>query len=339
MMSVSSSSSGMGGSLPMRDLTGKYARFRNEFFLSSSHAHTLNHHHDSLSSPQPSLSGPLLPSRLGSSGGEEDGMGGMAHAIRPEWADIHEQVEADMRQVKEAISALKSLHKTRCSVSFNDDEVASQESEIEILTQSITVKLRKCEAGIKRIALVGDVDSLSTKERNVRLNSMRMLAQDLSHLSKSFRLAQKDFLKALHDQAGKNASFGFDASNDETMRNVIDEDNLDADLTSEQRQQLDELQNRASEREKEIIKIAKSIHELASLFSELNVLVIEQGSVLDRIDYNIEQTLHSVTKGKSELDEAEKISRRALTCKCIIVLLIVVAILIGILVYKQSNKK
>jgi syntaxin 16 len=65
--------------------------------------------------------------------------------------------------------------------------------------------------------------------------------------------------------------------------------------------------------------------------------VIEQGTVLDRIDYNIEQTRNSVGKGKVELEEAEKISRRALTCKCIIVLVLLVVILIAILVYKKSS--
>jgi syntaxin 16 len=334
MSSSSSSSSGLllDSKLPMRDLTGKYARFRNEFFLSTTHSHT--HRLHSSPAPASSLSGPLLP--LGGSSTldleDRDGSGGVT--LRPEWADIHDTVEADMRQVKEAISALKTLHKTRCGINFNDDEVKQQESEIEILTQSITSKLRKCETGIKRIALVGDVGHLSQKERNVRLNSMRMLAQDLSAHSKSFRHAQKDFLRALNEQANAGSKHGF---TDDAVSQAIDESHLDESLSEEQRQALEEINMRSGEREKEIIRIAKSIHELATLFSELNVLVIEQGTVLDRIDYNIEQTLSSVTKGVKELDEAEKISRRALTCKCIAALFVVIVILIIILVVKHRN--
>ena len=220
-------------------------------------------------------------------------------------------------------------------MNFNEDEVAQQESEIEILTQSITSKLRKCEAGIRRISLVGDVAHLNAKERTVRLNSMRMLAQDLNLHSKNFRHAQKDFLKALNEQQGQNRAFGF--ADEEVLRTAMDEDHLDQSLTDEQRLQLEEINSRSSEREKEIIRVAKSVHELATLFSELNVLVIEQGTVLDRIDYNIEQTLVKVKSGHTELTEAEKHSRRALTCKCIVVLLIIVAILIGILVWKKSK--
>lgn len=110
-----SSSSGLGlgfldTKLPMRDLTGKYARFRNEFFLSNSHSHTRG----GLSSPQPSsLSGPLLPS--GSSNAIDLEDAALSVTLRPEWADIHDQVEADMRQIKEASQNTWSVHADMCT--------------------------------------------------------------------------------------------------------------------------------------------------------------------------------------------------------------------------------
>ena len=43
------------------------------------------------------------------------------------------------------------------------------------------------------------------------------------------------------------------------------------------------------EREKAINSVAESVTELAEIFREIQVLVIDQGTILDRIDYNIEQ--------------------------------------------------
>lgn len=44
---------------------------------------------------------------------------------------------------------------------------------------------------------------------------------------------------------------------------------------------------------KEIEKLAKSMQDLAVLFKELSSLVVEQGTIVDRIDYNVEVALTS----------------------------------------------
>lgn len=48
-------------------------------------------------------------------------------------------------------------------------------------------------------------------------------------------------------------------------------------------------------RNKEIKTLVSTINDLAVLFKELSVLVVEQGTILDRIDYNIE-CAHKDTK-------------------------------------------
>ena len=60
-------------------------------------------------------------------------------------------------------------------------------------------------------------------------------------------------------------------------------------FTQQQLQVVDDLEAVAEERNAEITRIAQSIEELAQIFKELAVLVIDQGTILDRIDYNMEQ--------------------------------------------------
>jgi syntaxin 16 len=57
------------------------------------------------------------------------------------------------------------------------------------------------------------------------------------------------------------------------------------------------------QREREINQIAKSIYQLADIFRDLQTLVIDQGTMLDRIDFNIEQTNVQVQHAVVELDQ------------------------------------
>lgn len=54
-------------------------------------------------------------------------------------------------------------------------------------------------------------------------------------------------------------------------------------------------------REREINDIAKGIIELADIFKELQTIVIDQGTMLDRIDYNVERMSVNVKAADKEL--------------------------------------
>lgn len=55
------------------------------------------------------------------------------------------------------------------------------------------------------------------------------------------------------------------------------------------------------QREREITDIAKGIIELADIFKELQTMVIDQGTLLDRIDYNVEQMSVHVKAADKEM--------------------------------------
>jgi syntaxin 16 len=59
-------------------------------------------------------------------------------------------------------------------------------------------------------------------------------------------------------------------------------------------------------RDREITSIAESIADLAGLFRDLNIMVIDQGTLLDRVDYNIEQMAYDVRGAVEELETATK---------------------------------
>lgn len=56
-----------------------------------------------------------------------------------------------------------------------------------------------------------------------------------------------------------------------------------------------------AQREREIEDIAKGIIELSEIFKELQTMVIDQGTMLDRIDYNVEMTRDRVKGAQVDL--------------------------------------
>jgi syntaxin 16 len=85
-------------------------------------------------------------------------------------------------------------------------------------------------------------------------------------------------------------------------------------------------------REKEVMNIVKSIVDLNTIYKDLSHLVEEQGTVLDRIDYNIESTQTRVYEGYKQLQKAERYQRANRKMYCIFILSIVVLFMFILLI-------
>ncbi|KAJ1964618.1 Integral membrane protein SED5, partial [Dispira parvispora] len=81
------------------------------------------------------------------------------------------------------------------------------------------------------------------------------------------------------------------------------ERSFNLDLTDEQIQAMQENDAVISEREREIDEIAMSIATVAEIFKDMQTMVIDQGTLLDRVDYNVEQVVSHVKEANEELDE------------------------------------
>lgn len=309
----------------------------------------------------------LLPGNIDSEG--IDGPGGNSDVmdatmlalknpiLQPKWVDLSESITIEMDKIDTFRTQLDNAYSQRLKVTFGDDFGEKNKEElIENLTVQTTNLIKNIETKIKKIAFLTDENdskNLSQNEKNIRLNIMRNLGSVLHAKSKAFKHQQRDYLQKLRQQQNIGVGFGgqlfseLQQNNNNTDRNDMahgDLDNileiaLEEGLSDEQKIDLEEIEQRADEREKEIIHLAQNINELASLFQELNVLVIEQGTILDRIDYNVEQTLVNVEQGRVQLESAEKMSKSNWILKFIIVLLFVIIIEVVILVIKWKIQK
>ena len=90
------------------------------------------------------------------------------------------------------------------------------------------------------------------------------------------------------------------------------------------------------EREREILAVSRSIQELNTLFKDLAGLVVEQGSVVDRIDYNIEQSTLRVSSALQSVRKAERYQASNRKMKCIMGLTAAIVLMLLLLIIKKA---
>ncbi|KAH8874048.1 Syntaxin-16 [Schistosoma japonicum] len=83
---------------------------------------------------------------------------------------------------------------------------------------------------------------------------------------------------------------------------------------------LTENTNMVVQREQEIHQIVQSIHELNEIFRDVAQMVVDQGTLIDRIDYNVEHTQIRVEQGLKQLTKAQ--SHQSKDRKMIIILVL-----------------
>lgn len=92
-----------------------------------------------------------------------------------------------------------------------------------------------------------------------------------------------------------------------------------------------------AQREKEINDIAQGIIELADIFKDLQNMVIDQGTMLDRIDYNVERMAIDVKAADKELKVATTYQKKTTKRWIILLLIILVVGMFILLLVKPKN--
>jgi SNARE domain len=96
--------------------------------------------------------------------------------------------------------------------------------------------------------------------------------------------------------------------------------------TAQQMQQLSTVQNEYEKRDEAVAELIKEVTAIQEVMRDLSVLVVEQGSMVDRIDQNIVAAAQNIERGAEQVARAHEASKSGTMATCIFVLLIAIAI-------------
>ncbi|KAH9565011.1 hypothetical protein CY35_04G054900 [Sphagnum magellanicum] len=249
--------------------------------------------------------------------------------LPPAWVDISDQVSADMQRAQGKMAELAKAHSRALMPTF--DESSGEEHTIELLSREITKLLKKCEQRLQQLSKGAPG---SEQDANIRKNVQRSLATDLQALSMDYRKQQKGYLQKLQRQReGQSVDDGIGIGKQQIRQD--EDDGFSQGFNVQQMAQLRQTEALSAEREKEITQIVESVNDLAQIMKDLSILVIDQGTIVDRIDYNITRVSTSVEQGVKELVKAEETQKKGGMVMCVLVLIALCAVMLFVYVLKK----
>ena len=206
------------------------------------------------------------------------------------------------------------------------DEVKKQEllSEIRKISNFIEKNIKNCKKLIKEHEkkVYSNENFL---EIEIQTNMNQNLIEELNLFSKKFKLNQELFSSKLKE---------FFGDEDIIMSNKNDLLNNEKNIYSNNFLLVEEQENELQDRDKEINNILRGVNTLSEMFKDFQTVLIEQGTILDRIDYNIEIAADNALKGKKQIIKVNEIKQKSCFRNIILILLICICVESILLIFK-----
>lgn len=250
-------------------------------------------------------------------------------SLPPEWVDSAVEVTDDIKSIQKMLGQLAKAEERRLRSVFQDD--AKPDPEVEALSSKISSMIRKCEQSIHDLRKATGNSDEALADKEFRHNMQRKFASQLQQVSKQCREQQRGYLNKIRSrQAAHNG--------ESSGRGAADVEQGEGTMAAGL--ELDEMEAFAGRRNAEVSQIAASVDDLNNMFRELANMVIDQGTILDRIDFNMEQMVVKGGETNVQLQKAEKAQKNkdARAFSCMLGLGIANVILLIVLMIKYKIK-
>lgn len=259
--------------------------------------------------------------------------------LPPRWLDVQDEITQRLTTITTQMKKLDQLHAKHVLPGFDDESVKmKEERDIEALTHDITKSFTSCQNAIRRIDKMVKEQGSTNEEGTLARNLGIALASRVGEVSTTFRKKQSAYLKRLRAlggmstalEAGRNGTPS--QAGNPYMDPAMEDSEMDRSSAQSTLQQTAQVRRRTGaydaqivQREREIESIAQGVIDLSNIFQEIQSMVIDQGSLLDRIDYNVDRTVEHLQKADKELKVATNYQRRSTKRKIILLLILLVA--------------
>ncbi|KAM9981656.1 hypothetical protein ACTFIY_003971 [Dictyostelium cf. discoideum] len=245
--------------------------------------------------------------------------------VIPAWMQRINDIDINLSKIHSQIEKLKGYQDKNLLPDMSMEDQSDLERSIEITTAETTRLFHKTH---DMIINIGDKGTVETAEDiKIKKNAQQSKLAKLQSLSVLFRRKQNNYLKALEKRSNSFSDFynknGFAKEEEEEGNQLLQEI---FDFTNEQKQIVKLMEIEITSRDKEIKNLLKSINDLSQLFKDISLLVDQQGTLLDRIDYNLNETESMLIEANHEIIITNKIHKEYRSRLCILLVLVALVV-------------
>ena len=232
-------------------------------------------------------------------------------------------------------ASLKSLQSERIKPKFIDEQKENRriEQEIQKLIIQMMKKIKFCEGLTKMEKIFNNKKNGDKIDQKVKNNIKDFLVSKIKNFSNEFRRNQQQYMKYLKEMEGGDIENNNDILN-HSFESLDDNEEENLNNNNFLMKQDDDFQQQMKKRNEDINALANSINELSGIFKDLQNVVQEQGTILDRIDYNIEVSYENSQKGLKFLKKAEEHQSESCFRNVILVLFVIIFIETLLIIFK-----
>ena len=220
-------------------------------------------------------------------------------------------LKRDISDLHAAFDTLLKKHKECLRPTFTDS--TDTLSEISSLTASMNAKMEDIQRKINYFTMPGCEYPDRVK---ILANIRQMLTESFREFSVKFKIEQQTFSATL----GKKGQ-----QRKKKAKNGVDFDSLNFGM--QQGQETRMLQVQRQREEQEIEQIAQRAEEIRNLFVELHGLIVEQGALVERIDYCISESLTNAVEAEHQIQSAASYQQKSRMWVCAGILGVLILIL------------
>lgn len=226
---------------------------------------------------------------------------------------LSSEIKRDISDLNATMDTLLKKHKECLRPTFTDS--LDSLGEINALTASMNAKMQNIQLRLGYFTMRND----PTPDRIKILNNMKsMLTELYREFAVKFKLEQQTFSASLNRK---------DKSKSGRKKQAKDEVDFDSFNFGTEGTEQRILQVQRERNEQEIEQIARRAEEIRNIFMDLHNLIVEQGTVIDRIDFCINETLNNTMIAEEEVKKAAKHQKKSRMWLCAFILGILILIL------------